>query len=235
MKKFSYLLAGPFLLTTRAAIADFTLVEDFNGYEKDLLDGQGDWVTGSDVFEVDAGPDDAANNVMSILDTAGAVDGFLDLETPLEDGTVGTLFFRFRADDELGHVNIGSLMPTQPLASGVISKHKFGTINREAWTSESAAVSTIWNHSWKSKNGLTCGWSSTITTTNFPGTFRAPNHFGNRLRSINGPDSFIFRNGTDDPLINFYVRAGANHITPMVSGRYLPRYFGREPRKPGER
>lgn len=216
MKNVSCFLMCLFLLTTRAALAEFTLIEDFNGYEKDLLDGQGDWITGSDVFEVGADPDDAGNNVMSILDTEGAVDGFLDLPTPLADGTVGTLFFRFRTDDELGHVNFGLSDVDSPSGEwnhfeAQIRDNQLGGLDfRDGGgfnNLEPFLEVEEWFNVWMVIDNNDDELSGYIRSTeSFPEQ--------TRLTSIDGPDSFFFRNGTDDPLTSFYIRAGANHIAP---------------------
>lgn len=106
--KLSYVILS-LVLCTMPIVASFLLVEDFEAYVAgSAIDGQGDWTSLNVSNQVVADPVNASNNVLLLgsgVERNATYNDNASLDTP--DGSVATLFTRFRMASGSLNVNFG--------------------------------------------------------------------------------------------------------------------------------
>lgn len=214
------------------ASADWILLDDFEGYTQgESIDGQsngqgGEWVSAThfDYFEVDASPDGTANNVLSVLEVdSGEIQVFLDDDRiNIPEGATGTWFMRFYRGGIDTHTNMGLSDLIEPFEWASFES-QFRDQTSVGWARDAGAFVSFdndeladglpeseWINLWVVANN-----DEDISQYYLQSENQVPQQI--KLESV-GNDEFLFRNGTDEPLTTFMLRAnndGASiHIEP---------------------
>ncbi len=220
---FSLLLTLPF---PQPAPAAWESIDTFEERSLGSIHDQGNWVVnegalGTDAFEVIVDPTDANNQVMfaaeTIDNTPNVEDMFFELDRPLEDGTVGTLYFRFRTDAFESHINFGLSDVAEPTGTwnhfeAQIRDNQDGGLDfRDGGGFTNVLVDLPldeWISVWMvidNADDLTQNYIQ--TEASIPEQTQL---------TAGAQDEFAFRFGTDEPLNNFFLRAGGNHFGEWI-------------------
>ena len=208
-----FVLASLLALTiSRVALAAWAEIDTFDSRDPGLLDGQGDWVA-TEIYEVVTDPTDAQNQVLQVLPVGGAENAFSELSEALEDGTTGSLYFRFWPSDDLSHMNFG-LSDVNPPGDGgwndfeaQIRDNQQGGLDFRDNGGFTNLLDFLEIEEWYQV------WMVIDNNEDvLQGYIQSEVSFPEQTPLTAGAqDTFDFRFGTDDPLSTFYLRAGANH------------------------
>ena len=201
------------------AVGQFVLIDDFESYTVGEIDGQnngnGSWVADPE-YQVEVEPG-TTNQVFSALASTN-VNGYLHhTNVQLDEGASGTLFFRFQRG-AAGHIIFGLTPNDQPSEFGdfeasIGNRHTHGGPGILDVRSD-GGYQTVgdfsedeWINFWmvidNDLDELQVYARSDIT---FPDQV---------LLDDGANDTFVFRNGTLDPLTTFFVRTGRDHEEPF--------------------
>ena len=199
------------------AQGQFVLVDDFESYTVGGIDGQsngiGTWVADQPYeIAVEPGTTNQVLNTPSDPDNLNASSNYSNLQ--IDEGDVGTLFFRFQRGGDDSHLIFGLSPAEDPVAFGdfeaSISARTPGNPGRLQVRSGGSYVTVEdffeleeWINIWMViDNDVDEFQVYAQSDTTFP---------DQQLLDDGTTDIFVFRNGTPDPLTTFYLRTGLNH------------------------
>ena len=200
------------LFLCQVVSADWSAIDTFDDRNLGLLDGQGEWFA-TDIFEVVTDPGDAQNQVLQVLPVGSAENGYYELSDQLEEGTTGTLFFRYWANEDRSHVNFG-LSDVDPPGGGgwndfeaQIRENQDGGVdfrdNGDFTNVIDLQELDEWYNVWMVIDNDQDSLQGYIqSAVSFP---------TQTALEAGAQDTFDFRNGTADPLAVFYMRIGNDH------------------------
>ena len=221
MKRFSICLAAAAVLASGLAVGtasgEFLKIDDFEKYSIGELDGQGD---GNSAWVSDAGVEVAvepgtSNQVLNAL--AGAFDAtavYASGQLEIADGTTGTLFVRFRRG-AANHAIFGMSDLEDPLVWGdfetaIGNRYETGRSpgvvdvrNGGAYQNVADVAEDEWVNVWMvidNDNDETQVYAQSEITFS-----------EQTLLEYQTESNFLFRNGTGDPLVSFFLRIGADY------------------------
>ncbi|NOX99157.1 MAG: PEP-CTERM sorting domain-containing protein [Verrucomicrobia bacterium] len=226
------MVAMAFIASSSSALAQWTLLDDFEGSALGDVNGQNGWTATNNsstghpiaVYNVDIDPTDASNQVLYVApSTTSGNNAYIPLGSGIADGTTGTAFFRMslsRNDAPVGNGTLGG-------------DFVFGSSDLAApftWSSYEGYM-VMANGNIRIRNG---GGFDDVSTYNADEWYNYWLVLDNAtdttsLYSSQGLDPAVllgtgaFRNGTTDPLVTLNLRIG--ELLNNTSGRLDSIYF----------
>jgi len=226
------MVAVALMANSSLALAQWTLLDDFEGHSLGDVNGQGNWTASNGVYNVAVDPLDASNQVLFVAtgtgsngSGAGSNNANIPLGSGIADGATGTVFFRM----SIGANNL-------PLGNGTAGgDFVFGSSDvaaPNAW-GDYEGYMVMANGLIRVRNG---GSFSNVGTYNADEWYNYWLVLDNdadttTLYSSQGTDPPVslgtgaFRNGTTDPLVTLNLRIG--ELLDGTDGRLDSIYFDR--------
>lgn len=196
------------MLVAGIARAEFVLVEDFEDIPWGPIDGQNDWYAPSDSSTVTTDPNNAGNNVLSVV-TESTI---LRKDLLLFNGTIRMFFMRFRFAEQLNY-SVGlsdAVVPSQFDHFEVELSQTNSTNELRINDGGNYEVLTIlepdtWYNCWLLVDHVAD--ETTVWLHARPGQDAT----GEDLQMADGETTFEFRNPNTSDLKKFYIKTGGGN------------------------
>lgn len=225
-------IAVALLVNSSLAMAQWTLLDDFEGSTVGDLSGQGSWtVTNADTYEVAADPLDASNQILFVPtgtgsggSGAGSNNASIPLGSGIADGATGTAFFRMALGRNSAPIGSGTVGADFVFGSSALA-------TPEGWSAYEGYM-VMANGNIRLRDGGN-GFVN-VATYNADEWYNFWLVLDNAadtmdMYSSQGTDPAVllgtggFRNGTSDPLLTLNLRIG--ELLDETNGRLDSLYY----------